>query len=98
MTGSYPTHERFGLVDQTRRAAASIPTNIAEGAGRDSDREYARYLNIAIGSINEVEDHLLLARGLGYLPIEPWTRMTSDYGRVRAMLTRLKQYLRPESR
>jgi four helix bundle protein len=90
----YPAGERFALVDQTRRAALSFTTNIAEGAGRNSDREYARFLNIAIGSVNEVEDHLLVARDLGYLPAEQWIEISADLARVRAMLTRLRQFMR----
>ena len=94
VTVGYPKHERFSLVDQTRRAATSVTANIAEGAGRSSDREYARYLSIAVGSTNEVEDHLLLAKDLGYLPFDRWAEITADVTRVRAMVTRLRQFMR----
>ena len=65
---SFPSDERFGLTAQLRRSAASVPTNIAEGCGREGERELARFLSIAAGSASETEYHLLLALDLGYLP------------------------------
>jgi len=93
ITGSYPSSELYGLVSQTRRAASSITSNIAEGAGRGSRREYGRFLSYAIGSANETEDHLLLARDLGYLDRDQWTAIGKDLQRVRSMLIRLRAYL-----
>ena len=61
ITKGFPHDERFGLTGQLRRAAASIPTNIAEGCGRDSERELARFMSIAAGYASEVEYQLLLA-------------------------------------
>lgn len=61
-TAAFPASERFGITSQLRRAAASIAANIAEGCGRNSDNELARFLRISLGSANEVEYFLLLAR------------------------------------
>lgn len=61
-SGSFPKDELYGLMSQIRRAAASIPTNIAEGSGRGGDRELVRFLHIALGSANELEYQLLLAK------------------------------------
>ena len=93
-THAYPSDERFGLVTQTRRAVAAIPANIAEGAGRFSDRDYGRFVAIAAGSANEAEYHLLLAKDLGYLDHPTWEAIDNDLSRVRSMLTRLRHRLR----
>ena len=61
LTQNFPQHEFYGMVQQIRRSASSIPANIAEGYGRRYTREYVRFLNIAQGSINELETHLLLS-------------------------------------
>jgi four helix bundle protein len=66
LTASYPREEMFGLVRQIRRAAVSIPANIAEGYGRDGKGEYVQFLRIAHGSVNELETHLLLSERLAF--------------------------------
>lgn len=66
MTADFPDKERYGLISQLRRSAASVPTNIAEGSKRTSNRDYARFLNIAESSLAEAEYQLILATDLGY--------------------------------
>ncbi|MDJ0737194.1 MAG: four helix bundle protein [Nostocaceae cyanobacterium] len=65
LTKLFPRDELYGMVQQIRRSAASIPANIAEGYGRKSTAEYVRFLNIAQGSINELETHIILSQSVG---------------------------------
>jgi four helix bundle protein len=67
ITGKFPKDEQFGLTAQMRRAAVSIPSNVAEGAARNSKREFLQYLYISLGSLAEVETQLLIAERLGFL-------------------------------
>ena len=66
LTRTFPADERFGLVSQLRRAVLSVPTNIAEGTKRESGQDYARFLNIAEGSLAETEYLVMVSRDLGY--------------------------------
>jgi four helix bundle protein len=66
-TSTFPTDERFGLISQSRRAAVSIPSNIAEGAGRNSDKEFAHFLGIANGSSYELQTQLVISNKLALL-------------------------------
>jgi four helix bundle protein len=97
-TSSFPPAERFGLTGQMRRAASSIPANLAEGCGRDSDAEIARFARIALGSANELDYHLLLARDLGLLEPAAFEQLGARTRRVMAMLARLAQSLSPRDR
>lgn len=63
----YPEEEKFGLISQTQRAVVSIASNIAEGAGRGTDKDFAHFLSVALGSAFEVETQLLIAQKLGYI-------------------------------
>ena len=69
VTGAFPKHELYGLVSQIRRAASSVPTNIAEGCGRDTEADFARFLQIAMGSGSELEYQFILAHDLNYLAL-----------------------------
>ena len=83
---SFPREELFGLTNQIRRAAASVPANIAEGCGRAGDAELGRFCQIAMGSASELEYHLLLARDLGLLDPAVFRQLNQDVVQVKRML------------
>jgi four helix bundle protein len=96
-TTSFPPFEQYGLTSQLRRAASSIPTNIAEGCGRDSDAELARFLRIAMGSGNEVEYLLILSRDLSYLNESTFNDLTARILETKRMLAGFLKRLRSPS-
>jgi four helix bundle protein len=91
VTVTFPSAERFGLISQLRRAAASIPTNIAEGSKRESNQEYARFLNIAEGSLAETEYLLMLSRDLGFLARDTADGLLKEITDIARMLNALKK-------
>jgi four helix bundle protein len=93
-TRTFPKDEMFGLTGQTRRAAASVPANIAEGCGRNSDAELARFLTIAMGSANELDYHLLLAHDLGHLQSPHYEHLSTEAQGVSRMLATFVDRLR----
>jgi four helix bundle protein len=95
-TESFPSEEQYGLTSQLRRSGSSIPANLAEGCGRGSDADFARFVQMAIGSANEVDYHLLLARDLGYLSDEEYETCKERTNRVLRMLHGLLKRLRAD--
>ncbi|MBM3130401.1 MAG: four helix bundle protein [Chloroflexi bacterium] len=95
-TQSFPKVEVYGLTSQMRRAASSIPANIAEGCGRSGDAELARFSQIAMGSASELEYHLLLARDLEYLDQPNYERLANQVVEVKRMLTSFIQTLKAD--
>ncbi|MGE5594518.1 MAG: four helix bundle protein [Hyphomicrobiales bacterium] len=91
MTKSFPRAEMYGLTSQLRRAAASIPMNIAEGSARGTGKEFAQSLSIALGSAAEVEYQLLLARDLEYLDAASHPQLESQLAEVKKMLVTLRR-------
>jgi four helix bundle protein len=88
-TASFPSDERFGLISQLRRSAASVPANIAEGRYRGSDADFGRFLQIALGSAAETEYHLILARDLGMASANDAEQLLAGIEEVKKMLTSL---------
>lgn len=94
VTGSFPKHEVFGITSQMRRAATSIVANIAEGAGRKADGDFARFLTIARGSANELETFLLITQKLGYVPENQAEKLLQNCAQVLKMLTAFHRKLK----
>lgn len=91
LTASFPADERYGVVSQLRRAGVSVPTNIAEGSRRQHAREYARFLNMAEGSLAEVEYLLMLSRDLNYASADAVGSLLQEATEIFAMLVALRR-------
>jgi len=92
-TAEFPRSEEYGLKSQVRRACASVPANIAEGCGRGTRAEFARFATIAMGSASELDYHLLLAHDLEMLTDVQYDHFSAELIQVRKMLTALVQKL-----
>jgi len=86
LSQKFPIEEKFGLISQIRRCAVSIPSNIAEGAGRRTDGEFANFLGIAHGSICELETQVYVAFELGYIEEQKFIDVTSELTEIQKML------------
>jgi four helix bundle protein len=93
-TESFPKEEKFGLTSQIRRAAVSVPANIAEGAGRQSDKEFVHFLSNAQGSASELETELVIAYRLGFLNETTFAHLNDSLNRIGRLITGLSQHLK----
>lgn len=95
ITNKFPKEELYGLVSQIRRCAVSIPSNIAEGCARYSSKETARFLDISLGSIAELETQIIISQNLGYLINAE--ELLQDLNKISALTSGLKRYLDKKS-
>lgn len=93
LTHSFPKEEFYGLTSQIRRASSSIPTNISEGCGRDSDAEFNRFLTIALGSASETEYLIILAKDLAHIPDNHAGILIEKINLIKSKTYQLKQKL-----
>lgn len=98
LTGKFPAHEKYGLGDQLRRAAVSIPSNIAEGSARNTKKEFANFLYIAQGSLSELDTQIEIAKGLNYIDIDEYNAIEEKIDRIGKMITGLRRKQKPDSR
>jgi four helix bundle protein len=95
---TFPKHEKYGLVDQIRRATISVPSNIAEGAARQTKKEFAQFLHIAQASLSELDTQVELARRLGYLSESSWQDLDLKMDRIDKLVTGLINHLNKTER
>ena len=93
-TEKFPNEEKYGIVSQIRRASASTPTNIAEGAGRRGNIEFARFIEIAFSSSSEVQYLLILSKDLNYLSSKEYQELSNELIEIRRMLISFLKKLR----
>ncbi|REE82951.1 four helix bundle protein [Lutibacter oceani] len=93
LTKNFPKNEIYGLTSQIRRACSSIPTNISEGCGRDSDADFNRFLTIALGSANETEYLIILSNDLNYITKEKSISLIERVNLIKRKTYQLKQKL-----
>ena len=96
LSRSFPPPERYGLTSQVRRAAVSVVANIAEGCGRNTDADFARFLDHAVGSVSEIDAHVELAEAFGYLSADDLAGLNAQIVSLRrklyALLAALRRY------
>ena len=94
-TQRFPQHELYGITSQMRRAAVSVPSNIAEGAARNSAKDFTRFLYLALGSLSELETQIIISNELGFLPQDSSMALTDKCVEIRrmmlALIKRIKQ-------
>ena len=88
VTKSFPDDEKFGLVSQLRRAAVSIPSNIAEGASRNSNKDFIRFLTISLGSCYEIETQLLLSYDLDFINSNDLEKLNEELNNVIKLMSK----------
>jgi four helix bundle protein len=93
-TRTFPSEELYGITSQIRRASVSVPANIAEGCGRQGNAELSRFLQISLGSANELEYHLLLSNELKFLDDEDFKPLNQQVNEIKGMLIALLQKLK----
>lgn len=93
ITMNFPKEEIYSLTSQIRRASSSIPTNISEGCGRNSDKEFNQFLNIALGSACETEYLLILSKDLQYLDNEVFVKLETEVNLIKSKIYNLKKAL-----
>lgn len=93
LSGYFPNHEQFGLTSQVRRAAYSIPSNIAEGAGRGSKKEFIHFLSIALGSTFEIETQLIIANKINYIENNKLEEALETISEIQKMIRGLQKSL-----
>lgn len=96
LTASFPKTEIYGLSSQMQRAAVSVPSNIAEGSGKGSDRDFARFVSISLGSLFELETQIEIAYRRGYISTENYYALRPRIESLQKRIYNLREYLAPD--
>lgn len=94
LTNTFPNSEKYGIVSQINRSSVSMPSNIAEGAGRNSNNDFARFIHIATGSSFELETQLMIAFEIGYIDKENFEEIINKLNSIQKMLVSFNKYLK----
>ena len=94
VTKSFPSTEQYGLTSQIRRCSVSVPSNIAEGAGRHYDKEYIQFLYISLGSLSELETQLIIACNLSYVDKIQFNALDNKISEIRGKISGLIKYVK----
>ncbi len=94
VTNTFPSHERFGLISQLQRAAVSVPTNISEGSAKSSNKDFARFLEISLGSTFELETELIVSLNLTYIDNEQYKYLEAKLSELQKMIIGFKDTLK----
>jgi len=97
-TKSFPKEEKYGLTAQINRASLSIPSNIAEGCGRNSNKDFSRFINIAAGSAYEIETQLIIAFEIGYLNKKIYDALIKELNMIHKKLFNLNNFLKKKEK
>jgi four helix bundle protein len=97
LTKKFPSEEKYGLISQLNRAIVSVPSNIAEGAARDSQKEFNQFLNISLGSCFEIETQLILANEFNYISKLELQTLIERVTKIQRMICKLKDSMKQPS-
>lgn len=93
ITNNFPASEIYGIASQIKRAAVSIPSNIAEGAGRNTDKDFSRFIAIALGSAFELETQIIIVHELNYIEAELYKELLLKINEIQKKLVNFQKYL-----
>ncbi|MFT4094980.1 MAG: four helix bundle protein [Niabella sp.] len=91
ITKNFPVDEKYGLISQIRRSAQSVPTNFAEGSSKISEKEFIRFLDMALGSATELDYQLELSKDLGYISEDVYEKLNADIVSIKKLIYNLQQ-------
>ena len=93
LIANFPDSEKYGLIDQIKRSSISVPSNIAEGAGRNSNKDFSRFLSISRGSLNELNTQLIISHRLNFIENDRLNKLENEINEIQKMIYKFNQGL-----